>query len=136
MIVPDPAKDLPNIITMGVLERRNLTYMPSELKVDYGAETLVTWVSEDGPFTLSFLPPVGEEGLVTETPFKDRKIESSFDEKKKLHLAHATVLKEAGRPTGKEPVRYHYTVTLQLGGHAPPLEDPECPPIVVLPLPG
>jgi hypothetical protein len=128
-IVADP--DLSNTIVIGALDRRNLTYIPSELRVIRGQETRVTWVSEDGPFTLSFLR-VAEAGLDRVTPFDKTTIDSSYDANKKLHIAQQSVLRNAGRPTG-EPVRYHYTVTLQLGAHVPPLVDPECPPIVVLP---
>jgi hypothetical protein len=130
-IVADP--ELSDTIVIGALDRLNLTYIPSELKVFHGQKTRVTWVSEDGPFTLSFRP-VAEAGLDRVTPFDKTIIDSSYDADKKLYFAQESVPENAGRPTGK-PVRYHYTVTLQLGGHVPPLVDPDCPPIVVLPLP-
>jgi len=118
----------PDTIVIGLLKNthggKNLTYIPSELRVVYKETTPVTWLAWDGPFTLTFTPRENRPGHLQDWPFQERKEPIRSTTAGAIQSATMTVLPSA------EPGAYHFTVLLTppIG---PPYEDKDCPPIII-----
>ena len=101
--------------------RPNLTYFPWEMRVPKGQKTAVSWISWDGPFTLTF-KPVGTQTM-KDTPLENAKTQLDSTFANGLHSAGATVM-------GNEAGYYYFKVTLTLPS-GEPLQDLYCPPIII-----
>jgi len=112
----------PDTIAIGLLKNehggKNLTYIPSELRVVYKNTTPVTWLAWDAPFTLKFKPR-GNQLWPFEEP--EAPIESTTTGA--IQSARRTVRADA------DPGAYHFTV--HLATQPTPYDDDDCPPIII-----
>jgi hypothetical protein len=102
-------------IFITLFAKKNLTYIPSEYHVPAGENTVVTWDSFDGPFTITALGS---------SPFDGVRFQSEPLTTGGGFQVKATVRDDAPQGT------YRYAIAL-IGGDGKVYVDPSCPPIIV-----
>ncbi len=119
----------PDTIVIGVLENahggKNLTYIPSELRVVHKETTPVTWLAWDGKFTLEFYP--------REDPKTRRRQNWPFAEKEELIESTTTGAIQSVTKTVRADAdkgAYHFKVHLT-DENGKPYDDWDCPPIII-----
>jgi hypothetical protein len=102
-------------IFIALLGKTNLTYIHSEYHVPAGENTVVTWDSFDGPFTITALGT---------SPFDGVRFQSEPLTTGDGFQVKATVRDDAPQGT------YRYAIAL-IGSNGKVYVDPNCPPIIV-----
>jgi len=123
----------PDTIVIGLLKNshggKNLTYIPSELRVVHKETTPVTWLAWDGKFTLEFYPREDPKTRRPQNwPFAEQQKLIESTETGGIHSVTMTVRNDADKGA------YHFTVVLITPDPRPDgtkYEDLDCPPIII-----